>query len=107
MEPLSDDKVMWIVSFGPRFSAAEIGRRIGCSPQSVLNVRANKQSVARIARLRHETYCTNCSHFDSDKGCRFSFPDVDLHGPAFARDCALYSRNELLLTDSKAALAAA
>lgn len=107
MEPLTDDKVMWIVSFGPRFSAAEIGRRIGCSPQTVMNIRTHRHNASRIARLSQQAYCVNCKHFDPDKGCRFSFPDVDLHGPAFARDCALYSRNELLPTDSKAALAAA
>ncbi len=105
---LSDDQLIWIMTLGPELSAYQAARIVGCSPQTVLNVRAGKQSSARLEQLRDQPYCINCQHFDRLKGgCLFRFPDVQEHGPAFARDCALYARNELLLTDSQPALAAA
>lgn len=105
---LTDDQLIWIMTIGPELSAYQVARIVGCSPQTVLNVRAGKQSGARLEKLRDKPYCINCDHFDRLKGgCLFRFPDVQVHGPAFARDCVMYSRNELLLTDSETAAAAA
>lgn len=105
---LSDDQLIWIMTLGPEHSANEAARIVGCSQQTVLNIRSGRHGAARLKRLRDQPYCINCEHFDRLKGgCLFRFPDVQVHGPAFARDCALYSRNELLLTDSQPTDAAA
>jgi hypothetical protein len=108
MGPLSDDQLAWIMTLGPEHSASQAAQIVDCSRQTVLNVRAGKQGAARLEQLRDQPYCINCEYFNRLKGgCLFRFPDVQVHGPAFARDCAMYSRNELLLTDGETAAVAA
>lgn len=105
MLQLTDDQIAWIISLTPDLSYAKIGRIVGCNASTAHAIGAGKTRVQQVAELRQRTYCFNCRHFDKSKGgCLYRFPDVELHGPAFARDCNLYEmRQDLVAPAAQAA----
>jgi hypothetical protein len=96
MPPLSDDQIVWISALPRKLNATRAAEIVGCSQYTVLSIWKGRHGGERLASLRGETYCTSCQHFATSKGeCTYHFPEFDLCGPAFARDCALYKREDL------------
>jgi hypothetical protein len=95
MAALTDDQIAWIISLGPDLSFAKIGRIVGCNASTAHGIWTGVSRAKQVAELRQKTYCINCRHFDQAKGgCMYRFPDAELHGPAFARDCNLYEMRQ-------------
>jgi hypothetical protein len=82
----------------------EAGRLIGCSAESVRQIRAGLvykmlypelQRVGAPAGTPPPTVegpnCYECAHW-TGAVCGFGFPDPLLEGPCFAADCDLYER---------------
>jgi hypothetical protein len=108
MPRLDDDTLVWITAFGHKPSYSKIASKIGRPAQTVYDVLVGKTNAARLAKLQKQTYCVNCRNFDAEKGeCLYGFPDLDLHGPAFARDCSMYERDELQQASSASVVSAA
>jgi hypothetical protein len=95
MSSLTDDQIAWILSFPQELSFAKIGQIVGCHPSTAHSIWDGRYRRKQIAEIRQRTYCFNCRHFDVNKGgCQYRFPDVEVHGPAFARDCNLYEMRQ-------------
>lgn len=72
-----------------RVSMRELAERFGVSKEAVRNVRKGISHKEVIAQADGCQLCTECVHWKASY-CTMGFPDPELEGPAFARDCSLY-----------------
>ena len=108
---LSREEIKGILDLGGTLSAAKIGQRFGVSRTSVQLILKGRSNRAVSESLgyefqdetptgeRHWQSCGVCVHsrvIGVDAWvCSLGFPDVELHGAWFARDCSCFTRGEV------------
>jgi len=89
--PLSEDAIRDILT--SQASHRVLALRHGCHHSAVAQIRDGKShaSVApELARRQPLRRCSDCQHWQHGSECGLGFPDPQLEGIQFARDCSTY-----------------
>jgi hypothetical protein len=90
--PLSEDAIRDILT--SQASHRVLALRHGCHHSAVAQIRDGKShaSVApELPRRQPLRRCSDCQHWQHGSECGLGFPDPQLEGIQFARDCSTYA----------------
>lgn len=88
---LTDEQVLAIYHSSKNVSTVELARRHGISKEAVRQIQRGITHKKVLAAHQSVTLCSGCVNWSAAGSyCLMGFPDPELEGMAFAKDCSLY-----------------